>query len=210
MEPGYATHLLSSETFGLKPKEYVLYLGRFSPEKNCHLLINAFQTLETPMKLVLAGGSSHTDEYAANLYKHQSDRIKLVDWLSGGALEEILTNAALFVLPSDMEGMSLSLLDAMGAGVCVLATDVPENVETIGNAGFTFRRGDAHDLQRLLTLLLGDPALREETGRRAQERVRQQYLWESVATQMNSVYESLMSRSALKLAFPRKAFRKAA
>ena len=77
------------------------------------------------MKLVLAGGSSHSDSYLASLRAHQSERIKFLDWLSGEALEEVLTNAALFVLPSDMEGMSLALLDAMGAGICVLASDIP-------------------------------------------------------------------------------------
>lgn len=207
-EPKYVVTSENLKALGLEPKGYALYLGRFSPEKNCHLLIDVFEKLDTSMKLILAGGSSHTDEYVANLHQHQSERIKLLAWLSGDALEEILTNAALFVLPSDMEGMSLSLLDAMGAGVCVLASDVPENIETIGNAGFTFRRGDAKDLQRMLTLLLGDQALREETGGRAQERVRQHYLWENVAIQMSSVYESLIGRCN-KSVFPKKTSRAA-
>jgi glycosyltransferase involved in cell wall biosynthesis len=124
---------------GLSPGEYVLFLGRFSPEKNCHLLIEAFENLTTPLKLVLAGGSSHTDEYAASLRKHQGDKIKVLDWLSGDALEQVLTNAALFVLPSDLEGLSLALLDAMGAGICVLASDTPENQEAMGDAGFYFQ-----------------------------------------------------------------------
>ena len=94
-------------------------LGRFSPEKNCDLLIDAFEKAQTPIKLVLAGGSSHTEKYVAHLRKHESDQIKFLDWLSGDALEEVLTNAALFVLPSDLEGLSLALLDAMGCGrVC--------------------------------------------------------------------------------------------
>jgi len=76
---------------------------------------------------VLAGGSSHTEKYVAHLREHESDQIKFLDSLSGDALEEVLTNAALFVLPSDLEGLSLALLDAMGAGGCVLASDVPEN-----------------------------------------------------------------------------------
>jgi len=76
---------------------------------------------------VLAGGSSHTEKYVAHLRAHESDQIKFLDSLSGDALEEVLTNAALFVLPSDLEGLSLALLDAMGAGGCVLASDVPEN-----------------------------------------------------------------------------------
>ena len=125
-------------------------------------------------------------------------------------LEEVLTNAALFVLPSDLEGLSLALLDAMGAGLCVLASDAPENVEAIGDAGFTFRRGDVNDLQRLLALLLSDPVLRENIGRRAQARIRHEYLWEEVAKEMNNVYSSLFERSQRTSVVKKKAAAKAA
>jgi glycosyltransferase involved in cell wall biosynthesis len=197
------------EALGLAHEEYVLYLGRFSPEKNCHLLIHAFEELETPMKLVLAGGSSHTDEYAASLRVHQSNRVRILDWVSGNRLDDLLANAAVFVLPSDMEGMSLALLDAMGAGVCVLASDVPENIETIGNAGFTFKSGNVHHLQHMLGLLLANPSLREKAGRRAQERVRRHYLWENVAVEMSSIYESVVRCSQKNTASAKRAFRSA-
>lgn len=95
------------EHFGLRPQDYALYLGRFSPEKNCHLLIEAFERLRTPMKLVLAGGSSYTDEYMLSLRKHQSERIRLLDWLSGNALEEVLTNALYLFCPRISKGSHL-------------------------------------------------------------------------------------------------------
>ena len=178
---------------GLAPGQYVLYLGRFSPEKNCDLLIDAFEKTDTSMKLVLAGGSSHTDRYVSCLRRHQSDRVKFLDWLSGDALEEILTNAALFVLPSDLEGLSLALLDAMGAGVCVLASDIPENCEVIEDKGFVFKAGDAADLQRMLSLLLSDARMREIAGASAQQRVRQYYLWRQITNQIADVYAGLMA-----------------
>lgn len=195
-------HLQSME---LTPDGYALFLGRFSPEKNCHLLIEAFEKLDTPMKLVLAGGSSHTDDYVARLGWHRSDRIRILDWISGDALEEVLTNAAIFVLPSDLEGLSLALLDAMGAGVCVLASDVPENAEALGGTGFIFRHGDVDDLQRMLALLLGDPVLREKSGQLAQSRVRQNYLWEEAAKEMETVYSSLFALSQRTSAVQKKA-----
>jgi glycosyltransferase involved in cell wall biosynthesis len=198
------------QSIGLQPDSYALFLGRFSPEKNCDLLIEAFEKLDTTMKLVLAGGSSHTDDYVAGLRQHHSERIRILDWLSGDALEEVLTNAALFVLPSDMEGLSLALLDAMGAGLCVLASDAPENVEAMGDAGFIFRRGDVNDLERMLALLLSDPALRENIGCRAQARSRREYLWEGVAKEMNGVYSSLFERSQRMPAVKKKAAGKAA
>lgn len=173
---------------GLVPDGYVLYLGRFSPEKNCDLLLRAFAGLKTPLKLVFAGGSSHTDSYAAELRSHQSERIRVLDWLSGDLLEEVLTNAALFVLPSDLEGASLALLDAMGAGICVLASDTPENCELIGDAGFTFRRGDATDLARMLTMLLSDERVRRTAGTAAQLRVREKYLWSKITEKINELY----------------------
>jgi glycosyltransferase involved in cell wall biosynthesis len=198
------------ESVGLEPDSYVLFLGRLSPEKNCGLLIDAFEKLDSPVKLVFGGGSSHTDDYVARLRERQSERIKFLDWLSGDALEEVLTNAAIFVLPSDIEGLSLALLDAMGAGLCVLASDVPENMEAIGDAGFAFKHGDAHDLQRMLALLLSNPVVRENAGRRAQERIRQQYLWETVVTEMQSVYSSLFDLPQKTLSRQRKEIGKAA
>lgn len=181
---------------GLVPDGYVLYLGRFSPEKNCDLLLRAFARLNTSFKLVFAGGSSHTESYAAELRSHESDRIRVLDWLSGDVLEEVLTNAGLFVLPSDLEGASLALLDAMGAGVCVLASDTPENCELIGNAGFTFRRGDATDLERMLTILLSDKRVRHTAGVAAQERVQEKYLWSKVTEEINKLYIEVASSSA--------------
>jgi glycosyltransferase involved in cell wall biosynthesis len=181
--------------FDLVPEEYVLFLGRFSPEKNCDLLIDAFERTDTTMKLVLAGGSSHTDSYADELRKHASERIKILDWLSGDALQEVLTNAALFVLPSDMEGLSLSLLEAMSAGLCVLASDIPENRELIEDCGFTFRIGDADDLRRMLTLILADEDLRAVTGQKARVRVEQNYLWDQVTAQIEATYRELVAQT---------------
>jgi glycosyltransferase involved in cell wall biosynthesis len=179
--------------FRLKPDGYVLFLGRLSPEKNCSLLIDAFEKTNTGMELVFAGGSSHTDEYVRKLREHEGERIRFLGWLSGDALDEVLTNAALFVLPSDLEGLSLALLDAMSAGICVLASDIAENREVIADAGFTFRHGDAADLQRMLALLLSNDSLRAAAGARAKARVRQNYLWDGVAAQIEKLYLELAS-----------------
>jgi glycosyltransferase involved in cell wall biosynthesis len=110
--------------WGLQPGGYVLFLGRFSPEKGCHLLVEAFENIATDVKLVMAGASSYCDEYSRELRTHASERIRMLEWVSGETLDELLTNAMIFVLPSDLEGLSLALLDAMGAGVCVLTSDV--------------------------------------------------------------------------------------
>jgi glycosyltransferase involved in cell wall biosynthesis len=187
------------ERLALTPNGYVLFLGRFSPEKNCHLLIEAFENIETSVKLVLAGGFSHTNKYVTELCKHASEKIVFIDWLAGDALEEVLTNAALFVLPSDIEGLSLALLDAMGAGVCVLTSDAPENCEAVGDAGFTFKRGSVIDLRRMLDVLLGDETLRRSAVQIARARVQENYLWEKVVAEMNCVYADLMRPIPMKI-----------
>lgn len=177
--------------WGLVADQYALFLGRFSPEKNCDMLIEAFEKTDTVMKLVLAGGSSHSDDYVAGLRRRASDRIKIIDWISGNTLDEMLTNAALFVLPSDLEGLSLSLLEAMGAGVCVLASDTPENREVVADCGFTFNAGSAVDLQRMLALLLNDESVRKVAGRKARMRVERNYLWDQVTDQIEKIYLDL-------------------
>ncbi len=188
--------------WGLEPDNYILFLGRFSPEKNCHLLIEAYERLDTSAKLVLAGGSSHTNVYVDHLRKHQSNKILFLDWISGDSLDELLTNAALFVLPSDLEGLSLALLDAMGAGVCVLTSDIAENLEVMEGAGFTFRCGDARALEHMLRLLLSDAEGRAAAGRAAQQRVRDRYLWPRIAAEVGQVYEEVVRPTGATKAYP--------
>lgn len=183
------------ERWSLTPGEYVLFLGRFSPEKNCHLLIDAFEKLDSSVKLVLAGGSSHSSAYVGQLREHASERIIFLDWLSGDALDELLTHAMLFVLPSDLEGLSLALLDAMAAGVCVLTSDVPENRELVEDVGFTFRQGDSQDLERMLGFLVANGRAREICSRSALQRVQEHYLWARVAGEVEQIYRDLIRKT---------------
>lgn len=178
--------------WGLEPGKYILFLGRFSPEKGCHLLVEAYEQLDTDVKLAMAGAASYCDEYSRKLRQHAGERIKMLDWVSGEALDELLTNAMMLVLPSELEGLSLALLDAMGAGLCVLASDVPENRELVDSAGFTFKSGDAADLADTLRFLLANPAVREGAGRAARSRVQEHYQWVQIAAGIERAYFEVM------------------
>jgi len=180
--------------WGLDPGKYVLFLGRFSPEKGCHLLVEAFEQIETDVKLVMAGASSYCDEYSRELRTHASERIRMLDWVSGETLDELLTNAMVFVLPSDLEGLSLALLDAMGAGLCVLTSDVPENREVVDGAGFTFQRGSVTDLADRLRFLIANPAVREAAGKMAKKRIEDEYQWQKVAEDIEKAYFKVMGQ----------------
>ena len=183
------------DKWGLRDNDYVLFMGRFSPEKNCDLLIRAFLRTTTTAKLVLAGGSSYSDSYIQELRRNASDRVVFLNWVAGDAWQELLTNAALFVLPSDLEGLSLALLDAMGAGVCVLTSDVPENRELVDDVGFVFPRGDEAELARMLQLLLSDPDMRKRAGAAGRRRVQESYLWPQIARDLERVYMDAMGSS---------------
>ncbi len=182
--------------WGLEPGKYILFLGRFSPEKNCHLLVEAFERIDAGIKLVMAGGSSYCDDYSRELQAHASDRIRMLGWVSGEALDELLTNAMIFVLPSDLEGLSLALLDAMGAGLCVLASDIPENREAMEGAGFLFRPKDVDDLAGRLRFLIANPAARDAAGRTAKKRVADEYQWQRIAEEIENSYLSIVDRKA--------------
>lgn len=181
--------------WGLEPGKYVLFLGRFSPEKGCHLLVEAFERLDTDVKLVMAGASSYCDSYSQELRTHASERIRILEWVSGETLDELLTNAMIFVLPSDLEGLSLALLDAMGAALCVLTSDVPENREVVDGAGFTFRRGDSSDLEERLRFLITNSSVREAAGRMARKRIEEQYRWQKIAENIEKAYLEILGRT---------------
>ena len=142
----------------------------------------------------MAGASSDCDEYSRELRTHASERIR-PEWVSGEALDGLLTNAMIFVLPSDLEGLWLALLDAMGAGLCVLTSDVRENREVVDGAGFTFQRGSIADLADRLRFLIVNPAVREAAGRTAKKRIEDHYQWQKIAEDIEAAYSEILGKS---------------
>ena len=106
---------LITEKFGLKKDSYILFLGRLVPEKGIRYLVEAFKNVNTDKKLVIAGGSSDTDSFMAELKElaKEDDRILFAGFVQGEMLDELYSNAYIYTLPSNLEGMPLSLLEAM-------------------------------------------------------------------------------------------------
>ncbi len=113
----------------------------------------------------------------------------------GEALEELFSNAYLYVLPSELEGFPISLLEAMSYGNCCLVSDIEENLEALNGYGYTFRNKDFKDLKRMLELLLSRKDLVETYKKKAIEYVSDNYSWDKITDQFESLYFSLLNRS---------------
>lgn len=176
---------------GLEPRDYILYLGRVVPEKGLHYLIEAFQGVKTDKKLLIAGGSSDTGEYLESLKEQAKPdhRIEFAGFVQGQLLEELYSNAYFYVLPSDLEGMPLSLLEAMSFGNCCLVSDIPECVAVVDDHGVAFRHSDVADLQNKLQQLCDDAAMVRSYEINAAEYICQKYNWDEVAQQTLQLYQ---------------------
>lgn len=188
----------AGERFGIREREYLLYVGRLTREKNIHLLINAFKRVKTNMKLIIVGGSSHSIEYVRELEEISSSdsRIRLTGPIYDDALEELYSNAYLFVLPSEIEGLPIVLLEALAHGNAVLVSDISENLEVIGGEGrrfgFTFSLSDPGDLAAVLKNLVDDPSTVRDFRRLGRDLVARKYNWDHVAQETERVYLDLL------------------
>ena len=150
---------LIKEKLGLEKDEYILFLGRLVPEKGITYLIEAFKGVTTDKKLVIAGGSSDTDEFMQELKKlaEGDDRIVFTGFVQGQMLEELYSNAYVYTLPSDLEGMPLSLLEAMSYGNCCLTSDIAECAEVVEDKALVFKKSDVSDLKQKLQYACDNP-----------------------------------------------------
>jgi len=148
-------NLITTE-YGLQTDRYLLFLARIVPEKGLHYLMDAYGKIETEIPLVIAGGSSHTEGYMEEIQKKaaQDKRVIMTGFVQGERLEELYSNCMLYILPSDIEGMPMSLLEAMSYGKMCLCSDIPENQETAGKEAVYFAHSDVADLQKKLEQLL--------------------------------------------------------
>lgn len=180
--------------WGLDNGNYILFLGRLVPEKGCHYLLKAFETIETSMKLVIAGDSSHSDAYVARLKKIANSKVIFTGFARGDLLEELFSNAYAYVIPSELEGLPHSLLQALSFGKCVLASDIPANLEALGACGVTFKSGDIEDLKKKILFLLNHPEFALAQKEKSQARVREHYAWNEVVNRLEQIYVECLSR----------------
>ena len=185
--------------FGLVRGSYILFVGRLVPEKGCHILLRAFAQVETDKQLVFAGEHGYEDGYYRQLEQEAQhlDNVHLIGFVRGKALQEFYSNAYLVVHPSQVEGLSISLLESLSYGNCVLSSDIPENVEALGPGSHTFRSGDSRDLAAKLQQLIDDPQLVYADRRRAEQESANMMDWLGVASATQAVYASLVSHTSM-------------
>ena len=173
--------------------DYLLFLGRIVPEKGLAYLVEAFKQVNTDKKLVIAGGASDTDEFMNEL-KAMADgdgRIIFTGFVQGEKLEELYSNAYVYVLPSDLEGMPLSLLEAMSYGNCCVVSDIPECAEVVEDTAVIFAKGNVADLKEKLQWLCDNPDVVEGYKREAADFICQKYNWDEVVDRTLELYENL-------------------
>lgn len=181
--------------WGLEERGYFLYAGRLSPEKGLDVLIEAHRDLHGP-RLVLAGGSSYSEDYMKNLRASAGERTLFTGFLTGSDLAELYSNALAFVLPSRMEGLSVALLEALAHGLPVIASDIPENRELVDQCGgYLFRLDDVTDLRRVLQSVTASPQEALRTGERARRQVQADFDWERIADDTVEFYREVMAGS---------------
>jgi glycosyltransferase involved in cell wall biosynthesis len=182
---------------GLRGNDYILFASRLVPEKGLHYLLEAYKALRNPTKkLIVAGDSNYGDRYADTLKQNATDNILFLGFVTGRLLEELLSWAYLYVLPSEIEGLSTGLLEAMSYGNCVVVSNIPENLEVIENNGVPFERGQVGDLKAKLELLLGREEMVEQYRLRARKHVLRHYSWDDVADKYEKLYRHLLEAKA--------------
>lgn len=176
--------------YGLTKDSYILYLGRLVPEKGIHYLIEAYKKLDTDKKLVIAGGSSDTKAYEEEIRALASDddRIIFTGFVQGEKISELYSNCYFYVLPSDLEGMPMSLLEAMSYGNCCLVSDIPECAEVVNDVGVLFTHSDIKDLECKMSYLCGSPETVRELASLSSDYVCSRFDWDDITDKTLALY----------------------
>lgn len=174
--------------WGLEKDSYVLFLGRIVPEKGLRYLVDSWKGIKTDKKLVIAGGSSDTEEYMNELKEIAGYDVIFTGFQQGRVLEELYSNAYIYTLPSDLEGMPLSLLEAMSYGNCCLVSDIPECAEVVEDKAAVFKKSDVEDLRKTLQDLLNHPEKVTEYKAGAADFITAKYNWDDVVDRTLELY----------------------
>lgn len=184
------------DAFGVAPGRYVLVVGRLEPENNAHLVVEAWRRSARDLPLVVVGDAPYADAYKRRIRDAAGgdDRIRCVGGVYGEAYLALQAHAAVYVAAGEVGGTHPALVEAMALGAPVVANDVPEHREVLGDAGLFYRPGDPADLRARLEELLADPVRAERLRARARARVADRYRWDDVTDAYERVLAALVRR----------------
>ena len=175
--------------WGLVKDSYVLFVGRIVPEKGLKYLIEAWKDINTEKKLVVVGSASDTQGYFEEIRNNSSEGIIFTGFQQGNILEELYSNAYLYVLPSDLEGMPISLLEAMSYGNCCIVSDIQECREVVEDKAVLFKKSDTSDLKRVLKNLMENCDYVKKYKDISREYIFEEYDWEKIVNKTLSLYK---------------------
>lgn len=176
------------KTWGLEKDSYVLFLGRIVPEKGLRYLIEAWKDIRTNKKLVITGGSSDTEAFMNELKGLASGNVIFTGFQQGKVLEELYSNAYIYTLPSDLEGMPLSLLEAMSYGNCCVVSDIPECTEVVEDKAIIFQKRNVDSLRQVLQELLDNPEIVKKKKLQASDFILRKHNWDDLVEKTLALY----------------------
>jgi len=181
--------------YGLNGNDYIFFAARLVKEKGVHYLIEAYKNINPDLKLIIAGDAEHEEAYKKELHDlaKNNENIIFTGFVTGKILREFYSNCYVFVLPSEIEGLSTALLEAMSYGNCCLVSDIPENIEALNSCGYNFRNKDVEDLSRKLDYLINNQNAVEAIKDKAKDHVMENYLWDDIASRFEELYKELLT-----------------
>jgi glycosyltransferase involved in cell wall biosynthesis len=182
---------------GLEPRNFVLFLGRLVPEKQVHMLVDAFKQLDTEQKLAIVGPPTHSRAYVAQIeaLADGDDRIMFMGPRYGAEKAWLLRNASAFAQPSAKEGLPITLLEAIACGAMPVYSDIPEHREVMDTMAFgiPFRAGDRDDLVSKLRMALEQDADGNVPSEASRLAVVKAYDWTAIASQTVELYRAVIA-----------------
>lgn len=177
------------DRWGLEKDGYILFLGRIVPEKGLRYLVKAYEELKTDKKLVIACGASDTDKFVKELKEIGGDEVIYTGFVSGRTLDELYSNCYIYCLPSDLEGMPLSLLEAMSYGDCCVVSDIDECASVVEDKAVVMKKSDVADLREKLQKLCDEPKTVQKYKDEAAEFILKKYGWDDVVERTIELYK---------------------
>lgn len=190
-KPKYKSVDIIKEKYGLNGDDYFLCLSRLTEEKGIHYMIDAYNHIQTDKKLVIAGDASDTDDYVEYLNNIANDNSNIIftGFVSGDLLDALYSNTYVYVLPSNLEGMPLTLLEALSYGNCVIGSDIPEIADVLEDKGILFKKSNVDDLREKLQFINDHKDIRDEYKKKSSDFICNKYNWDDIANRTIELYE---------------------